>query len=167
MTERAPGRGLHGTRDWLAITAGAVIVAIALAALGDLWRRGLPVWDETGPGPAFFPLVLALALLLLGVILALTSAAPREPSDADGEAFLRPPTVKFVVLLVGLILIFPRLGGLLSLSLFVTAEMWWVERAGLKVAILSGVAAFAFIWFLFVWILAVSLPLGLLPESFG
>lgn len=164
MTDRAEGS--RGTRDRLRIAAGAVIAAIALAALGDLWRRGLPAWDETGPGPAFFPLVLALTLLVLGVIFALTSDPPREAAESD-ESFLRPPTVKFVILLVGLILLFPRLGGLIALSLFVAVEMWWVERAPLKVAILSGVAAFAIIWFLFVWILAVPLPLGFLPESFG
>lgn len=146
--------------------APAVVVLAGLAALLELWRRGLPLWDETGPGPSFFPALLSAVLLVLGVILWLSpDEAPAADTD-DPQGYVAPSqTLKFSILLAGLIIAFPHLGGLLALALFVFAEMLWVERSSIAMALASGVAAFALIWLLFVWLLSVPLPSGILPMS--
>jgi hypothetical protein len=75
--------------------------------------------------------------------------------------------MKFVALLIGLILLFPYLGGLLSLSIFVVAEMRLVERASAWMSLTVGVVTFIAVWLIFVKVLSVPLPVGILPASFG
>jgi hypothetical protein len=149
-------------RRGLRIGAGAVLTILGAAALFDLWRRGLPFRDASGLGPAFFPAILAVALCTLGPLFALTGDTSTTPDDGQEETAGPIPMMKFTALLAALIVAFPWLGGLLSFSLFVALEMIWVERRSIVVGLLSGAGAFAIIWFLFIWLLAVPLPGGVL-----
>jgi len=165
-----PTRGPDGGRRFgpRYVIAGLAFVAVATAALIDIWSDQLTFWDESGPGASFFPVVLAVLLAVLGVAFALTRPKRIEAgSDAEEEPVGRPQTVKFVVLVAALILLFPYLGGLLSLSLFVVVEMCWVERSRLWLSLVMGVAAFVAVWLIFVKLLSVPLPLGILPGLFG
>jgi hypothetical protein len=132
--------------------------------VADLAWRHLAVWGRDGPGPAFFPGFLAVALVALGILLAFDldrdtrRINPADMVGEEGASFVN--TAKFCVLLVGLIVAFPYLGGVLALSTFVLFEMLWVERARLRDALLTAAAAFCAIWLLFVHILAVPLPAG-------
>jgi hypothetical protein len=144
---------------------GVLFAAIALAALGDLWRRGLPLWDRVGPGPAFLPVVLAVLLLGLSLILAAGRTVREAPGQEGAEegADEQVPvaqTLRFIALIVALILLFPWLGGLLSLGLFVLAEMLWIERSRPVVAAVGFVATLAAVEIIFVRVLAVPLPAG-------
>ncbi len=144
---------------------GGGFAAFGLACLAELVWRQLPIWDRDGPGPAFFPGILSIALVVLGVLLAIdfdhsARAADPEPDAEEGTGFVT--SAKFCLLLVGTILVFPYLGGVVALSLFVLFEMLWVERARLRGSLLTAVAAFCAIWLLFVHVLAVPLPAGLL-----
>jgi hypothetical protein len=151
------------------LVGGMIFAGIGLAALGDLWEGGLPIWDDSGPGPSFFPLVLAVLLVVLGAVFSATRArAQAEAADGEEEVgFARPQTIKYVVLLLVAIALFPILGGLISLSLFVIAEVRWIERSSNWIALLMGVVTFAAVWLIFVKLLSVPLPTGLLPDSFG
>ena len=155
--------------DWprggnlLARLAGLGFALIGFAAVVEPWWNALALWDEFGPGPAFAPSLLGVALIVLGLILASGRAPMEAEATAAGDDAPRPySTVKFTLLLVVLIAAFPYVGGVLALSLFVAAEMLWVERAPPHSALLSGLGAFALIWFVFIQILAVPLPPGLL-----
>ena len=149
---------------------GLAFVGLAAAALADLWAGGLSVWDESGPGASFFPLVLALLLAVLGAAFAWSrpqKECTEAAGDAQDEVSVRPQTMKFVALLIGLILLFLYLGGLLSLSIFVVAEMRLVERASAWMSLTVGVVTFIAVWLIFVKVLSVPLPIGILPASFG
>lgn len=145
--------------------AGGGLAAFGAACIAELVWRGLPLWDRDGPGPAFFPGFLAACLLVLGVLMALDLDGDTRRVAVGGveeETASVGTTLKFCLLLVALILVFPYLGGVLALSVFVLLEMLWVERARLRNALITAVAAFCAIWLLFVHILAVPLPAGLL-----
>jgi len=152
------------------VVGGLALVTLAAAAIADLWNNGFSVWDEFGPGASFFPLILALLLAVLGIALIWSRPQEQRTRAAGGgeeESLARPRTTKFVVLLAALIVLFPYLGGLLSLSSFVVAEMRWVERSSTWMSLAIGIVAFAAVWLIFVKLLSVPLPLGILPASFG
>lgn len=154
-----PGPDLHKVTR----IAGLCFALVGVAAILELWSNGLALWDESGPGPAFAPGLLSVVLVVLGLVLASGRIveAPEPPAD-DDEAPAPWSMPKFTLLLVGLIAIFPYLGGVVALSLFVALEMLWVERSSIRSALLSGAGAFAMIWLIFVEILAVPLPAGIL-----
>ena len=165
MAARAAGRRL-GARQMV----GLAFVALGAAALADLWVGGLSIWDESGPGASFFPLILSLLLAVLGAAFAWSrpsNQGTESACDAQDGTALRPQTLKFVLLLTGLILVFHYLGGLLSLSIFVFAEMRWVERSSTWMSLTMGAVAFIAVWVIFVKVLSVPLPVGILPASFG
>jgi hypothetical protein len=160
-----PAGGTIGPNG-IARLAGGGLAAFGAACAVELGWRRLPLWDMDGPGPSFFPGFLAICLLGLGLLMAFDVDRSSRRIDPDemvgGEGAGFATTAKFCLLLVGLILAFPHLGGVLSLSLFVALEMIWVERARLRNAITTAVIAFCVIWLLFVHVLAVPLPAGLL-----
>src|SRR5256885_15645062 len=53
--------------------SGIALAALALLVLEETWRQRLPVGSIANPGPAYFPGVLALLLLVAGA--ALTAGA--------------------------------------------------------------------------------------------
>jgi hypothetical protein len=150
------------------VVGGLAFTAAAVAALADLWAGDLSFWDDSGPGASFFPLILAFLLAVLGLVFVFkrSQALPAEEDDA-GAGFARPQTIKFVLLVVALILLFSYLGGLLSLGIFVIAEMHWVERARMRMSLATGAITFIAVWLIFVKLLSVPLPLGILPDMFG
>lgn len=168
LPERADGTSsLSDGRaaDRLAVltrVSGVGFAAIGIAALSELWWHRLPVWDDTGLGPAFAPGVLAAVLGVLGLLMALGRVAPPAPDDEEEERPRVSAMLTFTLLLVALIVSFPYLGGVLALSLFVSLEMRLVERSSWLTALLSGIGAVLLIWLVFVRILAVPLPRGLL-----
>ncbi len=57
--------------------SGIGLAALALLVLEETWRQRLPLGSLANPGPAYFPGVLALLLLVAGVALsALAGAGP-------------------------------------------------------------------------------------------
>lgn len=157
------GRGLDAVG--VGRIAGGGLAAFGAACLAELVWRGLPVWDRDGPGPAFFPGFLSVCLLVLGVLMALDLDRNTQlvAADAVEEETASPgATLRFCLLLVALIFSFPYLGGVVAFSAFVLLEMLWVERARLRDAIITAAIAFCAIWLLFIHVLAVPLPAGLL-----
>lgn len=141
---------------------GAIFAAIAVASLGDLlWRWPPRIWEGTGPGPAFLPLVLAILVLGLSLIL-VAGRAKREAVDEADEQVPVGQTVRFVALIVALIVLFPWLGGLVALGVFVFVEMLWIERSRLLTAAIGFVVTLLAVEAIFVRVLAVPLPAGVL-----
>jgi hypothetical protein len=140
---------------------GAIFALIGVASLGDLlWRWPPRIWEGTGPGPAFLPLLLAVLVLGLSLIL-VAGRAKREAVDEADEQVPVGQTVRFIALIVGLIVVFPWLGGLLALGLFVFVEMVWIERSRILVAAIGLVVTLLAVEAIFVRVLAVPLPTGL------
>ena len=75
-----------------------------------------------------------------------------------GIALRERPSTYFLIL--ALALVFPLVGGLLSLGLFVVAEMVWVEKQKWLTSVLGGMVAVGIVWGIFVLLLGVPLPTG-------
>jgi hypothetical protein len=153
--ERRPDDGLLADR-----VVGAIFALIGAASLGDLlWRWPPRIWEGTGPGPAFLPLLLAVLVIGLSLIL-VAGRAKREAADEADEQVPVGQTVRFIALIVALIVLFPWLGGLVALGLFVFIEMVWIERSRVLVAAIGLVVTLLAVEAIFVRVLAVPLPTG-------
>lgn len=137
---------------------GAALLLTALVVLNDLRQNShLIYWDQRyGPGPSFFPFWLAAISLALSVPFLLSGARVGSP----GWGVSRGSTIKFMILMLGLAALFPRLGGVASLSAFVMAELLWIERASPRRALLAGVVTIVVTRLLFVQVLHVRFPVG-------
>ncbi|MHB0868642.1 MAG: tripartite tricarboxylate transporter TctB family protein [Chloroflexota bacterium] len=136
---------------------GIALALVSLVVLADLQASThLVFWDESGPGPSWLPYSLAAILLILS--LSLIFSRTRIDLSQLGTSPLG--TAKYIFLILALALVFPFLGGLLSMGLFVVVEMIWVEKQKWLAAILAGVVAVALVWGIFVLLLGVPLPTG-------
>lgn len=116
--------------------AVAALVLLALSLGYTLEARRLPaVKYAVGPGPAFLPVLLGVALALLSLILlgvALRKRAGERPDFWAGW----PGTLRILVILLALLgyaFLFERLGYVVSTTLFlafllavVEPQPWWV-----------------------------------------
>ena len=133
--------------------------ALALLAAGVLWAsRPLPLGTPGQPGPAAFPVGLALLLLLAGAALAWRgAAAPRLGASGWTEG-----RHALAILLVGAVaaLALERLGYRVTMTLAVAVLVGLVERK--RLAVTAAVAlglAFGSFW-VFHSLLRTPLPRG-------
>lgn len=152
--------------------AGVILVALSALVLFEMWRSGRHLWSISGPGPAFFPVILAVVLAGLSVALILqarTAPAPapsNEPNGATAESSDEPVPIKraalYAAVVAGMIAAFPLLGGLVAIALFIAVEMVLVERRSPIAAVLVGSLTALTVYVVFVWLLDVRLPPGVL-----
>lgn len=134
-------------------------IALALLAAGVLWAsRPLPLGTPGQPGPAAFPVGLALLLLLAGATLAWRGAAgPRLAALGWSEG-----RHALAILLVGAVaaVALERLGYRLTMTLAVLVLVGLVERRGpvVTAAVALGLA-FGSFW-VFHTLLRTPLPRG-------
>lgn len=134
---------------------------LALFGVVATWR--MPLGHLQQPGPGFFPLALATLLLLLALTgLATARSSVRDTAPAGGFwGDLKSPAK--IVLATGLaILAFERAGFLISVSVFLTLLFSWVSRYAWWKALVMGLTGGVGGWFLFVKLLGVAMPQGLL-----
>ncbi len=151
-------------RDWI---AGLVLLAVAAGYYRlamDIPRSQL----SDVVGAATFPRLLAIALAILSAILVLTGVlkrAPVAPAKAaeqaaeDRRAFLRAGGT--VLIGVGYLVVIRWLGYPLAVALLVAAMLRYNrESFSWKMAAVS-VGAGLFFWFLFGYLFAIPVPMGL------
>jgi putative tricarboxylic transport membrane protein len=133
--------------------------ALALFAAFLLWEsRRLPLGSLGTPGPAFFPVVLALLLLAAGVVLAaLGGAAPRASSMIWSEW---RHTVAIFAACAFCALALERLGYRLTIFLVCAFLLGAVERKRPLPAAIFSAAMAGGTFFLFDTFLRVPLPRG-------
>jgi putative tricarboxylic transport membrane protein len=133
--------------------------ALCLLALFVMWEsRKLPLGSWRNPGPAYFPVLLAALLLVLGgMVLARGGRAARIASVDWGEA--RRAAV-IVGVLVFICLGLERLGYRLTMLAALLFLVWIVERKKLLVAAAFAVALAFGSFYLFDTLLRVPLPRG-------
>jgi len=153
-------------RGWLA-AAGAFLALFA----GTIYLSlKLPLLDALGPGPGFFPLILALLGGALAVALVVELAREREaPADArDAEAaepFMPDRAAMFrivgiVVLLLAAFSALDPLGYRLTAFLFITLLLLVLGiRNYLAIALVALVLSFGVFHSFYYW-LKVPLPIG-------
>jgi hypothetical protein len=136
--------------------AGTVLVLVALLALVD--SRGLPLGTLRSPGPAYMPVLLAGALLVLGAIIAATGARAARLADAGWH------DLPHALVIVGVCAFsawgLERLGYRLTIAVALLVLLGFLERKGPVVTILVALALAFGSFFLFATLLRTPLPRG-------
>jgi putative tricarboxylic transport membrane protein len=143
------------------------IAGAALLALGVGFSAGAlthyAYWGENGPGPAFLPFWLGLALAGLASILligAMRASAPGDPWLPRGEGLRR--LVLVLVITVAFVALLKVLGMALGTVLFLVALLRGIDRQPWRVTISVALAVAAANYLVFAHWLKVPMPVGLL-----
>jgi hypothetical protein len=133
--------------------------ALALFAVAVVWEsRKLPLGTLRQPGPSFFPLLLALLLVIFGVVIAATGGR------AEGFRSLRwkelPHAFGILAACVFSALALERLGYRLTVLLVLFFLLKAVEKKSWLLAALFALVVSFGSFYLFYTLLRVPLPLG-------
>jgi hypothetical protein len=125
-----------------------------------------PTWDRYGPGPGFFPLLLGVLFSILSLFLLIGSISRQEEGDkkrsGSHSAALR--TVFYLLVLFGFYFFFERLGFLLTVFFFMTGVLYLFGKRSIRTSLSVSVLATLFAYLIFVKLLSVSLPPGILKD---
>jgi putative tricarboxylic transport membrane protein len=148
------------------VKRGWIVASLFFLALfsGTIWlSASLPLLDELGPGPGFFPIWLAGIGAVLSVVLVVqTARAPTDgPSDSlmpDRDALFRISCI--IVMLVFGALVLDWLGWRIT-ALIVTGVLLPALGARSPLAVVPFVLAASFgVFHVFYYWLKVPLPIG-------
>jgi hypothetical protein len=133
--------------------------ALALTGLLFTWQATLLDLGQIGlPGPGFFPLVLAVLLVVFSVAIAIESrrASSRDEPLEFGHVQV---LITFAALLTVPIL-FELIGAYITLGLMSAVLLVFIARVSLLLAVVSSAVGVAACWYLFGELLGVRLPIG-------
>ncbi len=136
-----------------------VLAGVTLAGTVSLHAE-----EGVAVGPAFFPRLLALGLVVLTGCHWL-QARRTGPSDGDAEPVAprdRWRMAGLVLLALATAVLWEKLGALASLFVFCLVELKWLEGYGWVRATTVTAAAVTLVWLCFSLLLGVNLPLGVL-----
>ena len=138
----------------------AVLLAIGIYVSAS--STGLGIWTPEGPGPGFFPLVLAVALVLLSVAWFVQTPRHELVQSIEQRQVWRSAGVT-VASLVVLALVLDLIGFQVGMFLFLMFHLRWIGKVrwfpSIAIALAGSVGAFH----LFSDLLLVPLPLATLP----
>lgn len=146
-------------RGWLA--AGVCFIALFGATIYLSWK--LPLLDALGPGPGFFPIVLAILGLALSVILMVQTLL--RPADEGGEPLMpdKDARLRIFGVLLALVVaaaVLEPLGYRLSATIFSTLTLVVLGVRNIAmIAAFAAVAGFGVFHVFYYW-LKVPLPIG-------
>ncbi|MFF0338346.1 tripartite tricarboxylate transporter TctB family protein [Kribbella sp. NPDC004875] len=145
--------------------AGTWAVQAVLAAVGGyvaISARGLGVWLPEGPGPGFFPLVLAVALVLLSVVWFFQTPRLEAVPTGDERTPWRAAGVTLASLVV-LAVVLQVLGFQVSLCLFLLFHLRWIGKVRWLTTVIVAVVGSVGTFHLFNDLLLVPLPVATVP----
>jgi hypothetical protein len=140
---------------------GGLVAAGVLALIGLLfaWQASLLDLGGVGlPGPGFFPLVLALLLVVFSVAIGI--GCRRASSEDRQIEFGHPHVLIALAALLAVPLLFEPLGAYITLGLLVVVLLVFIARVSPVLAVVSCVLGMAACWYLFEGLLGVRLPPG-------
>jgi Tripartite tricarboxylate transporter TctB family len=138
--------------------SGVALALLAVVVLEECWRARLPLGTLATPGPAYVPVVLALALFAAGVLVA---ALGRDTATLTAAGWREWRHVLAIVLTCAFVaLALERLGYRITMTLASAFLVGVVERKGVLAALLLSVGLAAGTYFLFDTLLRVQLPRG-------
>ena len=140
------------------LTETGLLAAIGAAVLLD--SRGYPPsLTEGAPGPAFFPRLLAVLLIACAAWLAIR--AWRQGSGVEARSRIPRLGVWIAVAwIAAFLLVWPRLGTVLSVPLLVVGLMWLTGERSWRILVTVPLAFAGFIYLVFMVLLGVPLPTG-------
>jgi Tripartite tricarboxylate transporter TctB family len=139
-----------------------LLAAAALALTGTIfgWQAALLDLGQVGlPGPGFFPLLLAVLLMVFAAAIAIEGwlASSKHGPLEFGHAQV---LISFAALLA-VPLLFELLGAYITLGLMSAVLLVFIARVSLLLAVVSSAVGMAACWYLFSELLGVRLPTGL------
>jgi putative tricarboxylic transport membrane protein len=139
-----------------------LLAAGTLALIGVIfaWQASLLDLGQIGlPGPGFFPLVLAVLLVVFAAAIGVEgrlASFKDEPLEFGHAQVL----ITFAALLA-VPLLFELLGAYITLGLMGAVLLVFIARVSLLLAVVSSAVGMAACWYLFGELLGVRLPTGL------
>jgi|SRR5215470_17697854 len=141
--------------------------ALALTGIVFAWQAAQLDLGQLGlPGPGFFPLALALLLVIFSAAIALegwlSSAKETATETAKDEAleFGHPQVLITFAALLAVPILFEPLGALIALGLLTAVLLVFIARVSPLLAIVWSAVGMAASWYLFEELLGVRLPTG-------
>ena len=132
------------------------------------------IWDKYGPGPGFLPFVLGIILCFLGLILflsKLTGDKGKETSVLLESYSFRFSIIKKVIIFLCFIFmfyfVFNWLGCFLGIFGFMLSVLRFLGKKSLRLSIYVSFTTSLLSYLLFVKLLGVPLPLGILLDPFA
>jgi putative tricarboxylic transport membrane protein len=140
---------------------------LVVGAYGIIFSLRLPFGKWSNPGPAMFPLALAVLLFISGVLWFLLGKGS-EGEEAGKTSWRelikdREKAVKIVFIIAGFILSLERLGYLLTATLFAFVLLAWISRYHIWIAACLAIGIGVGSWLFFGKLLSVQFPRGLIP----
>ena len=139
------------------VIAGAVLAALGAYILIESREWGY--FGDDGPGPAFFPAMYGIAMLVLSLALIVTAVRKGEAQEFDWRAIGKAVTVWVAFALS--VALMPWLGFLVSFALLAFFMIAFIFRQPLGMAGLVAVCTSAGFYLLFPLALSVPLPTGI------
>jgi LPXTG-motif cell wall-anchored protein len=143
------------------VTAGLLLAFAAAFAAGAL--KFYRYWDETGPGAAFLPFWLGLAMAALALLMLVRR---RRGAAADPAWFPRGEGRNRILIVLGLTLAFVALlkvtGMIAGTALYLAFLIRLLGKHPWWLAVLVAAAAAGFNWLVFAHWLRVPFPQGML-----
>ena len=149
------------------LRTGAQAVLVALSVYVAAESLSLSLWTSFGPGPGFFPFVLAIALGALAIAWFLQSVRAGRDEAAPAERF----EVGHVAAVLGSLLILAAvmdvLGYQISVFLFLMFHLKWRARRSWALSLVLALAGSAGLYYGFGHGLMVQLPPSGIPFLAG
>jgi putative tricarboxylic transport membrane protein len=140
--------------------AGAALALLALFVLVE--SRTLPLGTLTNPGPAYFPVVLAVLLLALGLLIVALGGRASRMSAIGWSEWHHVVAISVVIAVAAYGL--ERAGYRVTVAVLVFLLLALVERKGWLLALVFAVSLSLATFYLFDTLLRVPLPRG--PQGF-
>ena len=138
--------------------SGIALGGVALLVLEETWRQRLPLGSLANPGPAYFPGVLALLLLVAAVALTVVGGVGPRVASLQWREWRH--AVAILVTCAFCAVALERLGYRLTVVIALAFLVGVVERKPLVATVIfAGAAALGTFW-LFDTLLRVPLPRG-------
>ena len=142
--------------------AGAALLALGVAfAAGAL--KQYAYWGENGPGPAFLPFWLGLAMALLALAMLVGALREKDPGDAwfpRGEGLRR--LVVVLVATTALVALLDVVGMVVGTFLYLLGLFRFVDRQPWPLGVAVALAVSALDFLVFTYWLRVPMPVGVL-----
>lgn len=128
-----------------------------------LWAgRGLDLMAANHPGPGMLPFGLSVLLVVGGILLTVRQLIAPVAGPAAPDKSTVVHVVAVIAIMAVTVILFERLGFILSVGLMLAAILFGMERKFTVAAVIEVVATPLLCWALFAEVLGVHLPPGIL-----
>ncbi len=132
---------------------------LLVGAFAFLYALDYELGPMNQPGPAMFPLILSASLFIVGILILISGKGEKR---VDGRASLKELVrpMKIVLLTVGFIIVFGRLGYLITSFLYLFGLFLWVCRFRPWKAVVWSILLAPASFYFFGKLLGILFPVG-------